>query len=108
MKPTPKKRATAAEKRHMDRLAQMGCAVCGAPAEIHHVTSDRHKRITRSNARTVPLCPWHHRLGPEAVEGSQGMGHDRFAIVHRIDLLEWADAAWADSVEIEGGRHGIG
>lgn len=91
MKRTPKKRATAAERRHMNRLADMGCLVCGGPAEIHHVTSDRFKRITRSNKRTVPLCPWHHRLGEDAVER---ISHAGFYKRFEIDLLEWADEQW--------------
>lgn len=96
MKRTPKKRATAAERRHMDRLAQMGCLICGGPAEIHHLTSDGMKRITRSNARTAPLCMWHHRLGEDAVERiSQRAFNERFD----IDLLAWADEQWRISTD---------
>lgn len=97
MKKSRKKAATAAEKRHMNRLAEMGCIICFRPAEIHHVTSDRFKRITRSNERTVPLCPDHHRTGKFAVES---IGHDAFALRFGIDLLWWADEAWRQSEKL--------
>ena len=58
-----KKAATKAERRHLDRVAQLGCVVCnelgyyGSPAEIHHLDRNRnHKRV-------IPLCAIHHRNG---------------------------------------------
>ena len=59
-----KKNATAAEKRHMDRVAALGCIACildgyeDTPACIHHI--DR----CRDHMRVLPLCPWHHQDGP--------------------------------------------
>jgi len=51
---------TAAEKRHLDRVAALGCCVCGAPAEVHHV---RRYGEPRDHMRVIPLCPRHHRTG---------------------------------------------
>jgi hypothetical protein len=59
-----KKAATAAEKRHMDKVAALGCIACkvighdDTPAEIHHL--DR----ARIHTRVLPLCAYHHRHGP--------------------------------------------
>lgn len=59
--------ATVEEKRHMDRLAQLGCIVCrnngypDTPCEIQHIIDmfDRE----RNHLRVIPLCPIHHRTG---------------------------------------------
>jgi hypothetical protein len=48
---------------HMERVAQMGCLVCGAwPVEVHHET------IPHDDMLVLPLCPRHHRreFGPGA------------------------------------------
>lgn len=58
-----KKAATKAEKKHMDRVAALGCIVCedlgfpDSPASIHHL--DR----SRDHMRVLPLCPTHHQYG---------------------------------------------
>ena len=43
------------------------CIVCGKPAEEHHVffgTSNR--KISDKYGLVVPLCPEHHRNGPDS------------------------------------------
>ena len=57
-----KKPATAAEKRHMGKVAEMGCLICQAPAQVHHVHG--HAFGSKSNWRVVPLCYLHHHMGP--------------------------------------------
>ena len=32
--------ATKAERMHMDRVAQLGCYVCKAPATLHHIRNN--------------------------------------------------------------------
>jgi len=54
----------AAERRHLDRVAALGCCICGAPAEIHHV---RRHGAKRDHMRAIPLCPRHHRTGGHGV-----------------------------------------
>jgi hypothetical protein len=80
-------------KRHHDRVAALGCLVCGAPAEVHHVTgyADRPGRLARDEWLVAPLCPTHHRAGfdllgrhPQSVEG---LGHQGFYREYGIDLL---------------------
>lgn len=79
-------------KRHLDRVAALGCIVCGAEAEIHHVTgfADRPGRLRRDDWMVVGLCPPHHRKGcdpfnrfPQSVEA---LGHQGFFQEHGIDL----------------------
>ena len=55
-----KKLPTKAEKKHMARVAALGCIICGAPAEIHHLTG---AGIGLRSQDVIPLCPAHHRLG---------------------------------------------
>jgi len=100
MKAKPRKAVPAAEKRHMGRVAAMGCLVCCRPAEVHHVTSDGMKRITRTNQRVVGLCPDHHRTGRDSVEN---LSHAGFTKRHGIDLLARADELWRRSCDIESG-----
>lgn len=54
---------TLAAKRHLARVAAIGCVVCqrlyGEPAaaQVHHI---REGRIARSDFLTLPLCEQHH------------------------------------------------
>lgn len=87
---------TKADREHFDRIAAMGCLVCGGPASIHHVTASIHGgRLTRRHDRVVPLCPMHHQAvhdpyanRPVSVER---LGHRGFWKRHGIDLLSEAE-----------------
>ena len=81
--------ATDAEKKHMYRVSELGCAVCrregyeGTPAELHHKRTGRHA----SHVDVIPLCPEHHR----GVTGLLGLGEKGFAKYwgfNEDDLLE--------------------
>ena len=54
---------TNAEKRHLSRIADMGCLICGAPAEIHHLRTVCGMSQRANNYLTIGLCPEHHRQG---------------------------------------------
>ena len=65
---------TAEEKRHMDRVSQIGCIVCrlqgfyGVPSEIHHVYGKTKKAkgdFKGSHFYVLPLCFEHHRMGSD-------------------------------------------
>lgn len=86
------KRPTAAERRHLARIADMGCLVCGSPATVHHVTSDGYKRITRSHMLVTPLCPVHHQIQHGPHESVEALGHAGFAKEYGVDLLAAAKA----------------
>lgn len=92
---------TAAERRHLSRVAALGCLVCrdmeGAdtPAEIHHVREGQGMSQRASNYLAIPLCPQHHRTGgagvayhaePRAWERLYGTELDWLA--RTVELLE--------------------
>ena len=73
----------AAERRHVDRVAQAGCVICRklghgytAP-EIHHVAEGSG---LRSWFAVAGLCQEHHRGG----SGLHGMGTKRFVAAYRV------------------------
>ena len=72
-----KKKPTKAEKKHMDRVANMGCIVCvnlnygETPAELHHISNGAMGKRA-SNWEVIPLCPEHHRNGGYGVAVHQG------------------------------------
>lgn len=54
---------TSADKRHLSRVANLGCILCGAPAEIHHPRFCVGMSQRSPHMLAVPLCPEHHRQG---------------------------------------------
>jgi len=44
-------------KRHMGRVAELGCLIHGTPAEVHHIRTERIK----NDFLVIPLCPECHR-----------------------------------------------
>lgn len=85
--------ATAAESRHMGRVAALGCICCSeclgiedTPAIVHHLrTGQGHMRASHMN--TMPLCPTHH-VGSGA--GIHDMGRAEFAALYgrsEVELL---------------------
>lgn len=89
---------TAAERRHLNRIGEMNCLVCGREAAVHHITSNGYARITRSHRLVAPLCPECHQYGPHAVHV---IGHREFCILHGIDLYQWAGVEWDKSQALE-------
>ena len=63
------KRATKAERDHMNDVAGLMCLICGRPAEIHHV---RHGG-KRNHSKCFPLCFDHHRGGGYGVAIHDGL-----------------------------------
>ncbi len=102
MKRSRKKGPTAAEQRHYDRVAAMGCCVCGGEATIHHVTAKvEGGRISRSNELVIGLCPPHHQkvFDPRAFDpiSIEGLGHRGFAKKYGIDPLALAERLWRET-----------
>ena len=58
------------KKIHYEKLVSLGCIICrkmgfNSPAEIHHINEGRIGK--RADFRMcLPLCPTHHRNGPES------------------------------------------
>jgi hypothetical protein len=65
----------------MHRVAELGCLICGSPAQLHHPREGQGKGQRAQDWLVVPLCPDHH-TGPEGI-------HNRrtFYTRHRMD--EW-------------------
>jgi hypothetical protein len=62
------------ERKHYDRLSQLGCIACHvsgygySPAEIHHIKSGNASMGKKSHwSLAIPLCPQHHRAGGHGV-----------------------------------------
>lgn len=91
---------TAAEKRHMARVAEMPCLVCGAQATVHHCTgyADRIGRAPRSHQRVVPLCPAHHQIQHGPYFSVEALGHRGFYREHGIDLMAVAEQLWEGGI----------
>ena len=85
---------TAAERAHMDKVAQMPCLVSGKwPVTLHHVTgyADRMGRAPRSHMRVVPLAARYHLIQHGPRESVEALGHQGFYRVHGIDLMAEAE-----------------
>lgn len=86
----------AAEKRHVERVASVGCVVCRrlvggyVPCEIHHVAEGSG---LRSWFAVAGLCTEHHK----GRYGLHGMGPKRFLALYRppgeseYGLLAWVN-----------------
>ena len=64
------------EKKHLSDVAQLGCIACQkvgygwTPAEVHHIRAGVGMSQRASHYETIPLCPEHHRYGPDAIHVS--------------------------------------
>lgn len=74
------------EKRHMDRVAALGCLLCGQPAQLHHVREGQGMSQRASNFLVVPLCEAHH-TGSAGLHGLGGRGFERRYRVDEMGLL---------------------
>jgi hypothetical protein len=83
---------TLAEKKHMSRVAELGCAVCrrmgyeGTPAEIHHLRAGTGAGRRASHYDVIPLCPEHHR-GKTGLHGLGTKGFPQHYGYNEQDLL---------------------
>jgi hypothetical protein len=74
---------TAAESRHMEKVAALGCCICRrvfgrfVQAELHHVAEGSG---LRSNFAVAPLCGEHHTGG----SGFHHMGTKAFCSLYRV------------------------
>ena len=83
-------RSSAAGRRHMGRVAELGCVLCrhlgfdGTPAEVHHIRDGQGAAQRASDFLTVPLCPEHHRGGT----GLHGLGTKAFERTYKLSELD--------------------
>lgn len=101
-----KRAPSAAEQRHISRVADKRCLVCGGRSTVHHVTgfADRMGRVSRRHDRVVPLCPRHHQIQHGPHESVEALSHQGFFDMHGIDLMAEAERLWLESIEWEQGQ----
>jgi hypothetical protein len=84
-KPGDKKKPgkTAEEKAYLNRVASLGCIICGKPANVHHI---RISGEPRDHKKTIPLCYDHH----QGKEGIHFLGKHvwRKKYGHELDYLK--------------------
>ena len=85
-----KRAPTAAERRHMGRVAALGCILCdhlglgATPAQVHHIREGQGMSQRASNFLTIPLCPEHH----QGASGIHGLGAKAFERTYRLNELD--------------------
>lgn len=74
-----RKTKTKLEKQHMDKVAQLGCIICGNPeVHLHHIRYPGLGMGKRStNFEVIPLCQPHHQ-GNLSVHGSPKLFEEKF------------------------------
>lgn len=83
---------TAAERRHMGRVAALGCALChrlglgDTPAELHHPRTGAGMGKRADHLDVIPLCPEHHR-GKTGIHGMGRKAFERHYGLSELDLL---------------------
>lgn len=76
---------SAESKRHMGRIAQMPCALCGVSGvHVHHIRTGIGMGRRASDFDTLPLCPEHH----QGMTGIHGCGRKAFEKLHNVTELE--------------------
>ncbi len=62
-------------QRHMDRVAQLDCGVCGwpAPSELHHILEGRTPGARSPDMLVIPLCASCHRSNLLGIHGQRRM-----------------------------------
>jgi hypothetical protein len=67
-----------AERKHLQRVAELGCIVCRntglgeTPAHAHHINSKTMGRKS-NDYETIPLCPAHHNGGAHGIAVHSGL-----------------------------------
>ncbi len=85
---TPKQK-----KQRFNALSEMGCVLCGRPAQIHHCKGHEFGSgmgLKSKDEMTIPLCDYHHigaggfhNVGKETWEQANGTQRDWLDYVNR-------------------------
>ena len=84
---------TSEERKHLSRVAALGCLVCrrmgylDTPAEIHHKRAGTGAGRRSSHFDAMPLCPEHHR-GKTGLHGLGTKGFPKHWGFNEDDLLQ--------------------
>lgn len=91
--PAKKQSSDAKGKRHMGKVAALGCIVCrnagnlDVPAEVHHIKEECGAGQRQSPFLTIPLCTEHHRNGGKGVSYHAGFREFERLYGTELDLL---------------------
>ncbi len=78
------------ERRHMKRVAELGCILCRhlgygqTPAHVHHIRESQGMGQRAGSFLTIPLCPEHH----QGELGIHGLGRGAFERMYKLDELD--------------------
>ena len=110
-KPTPRiKPGRVKDPAYLAKVASLPCCVCGAhPVEVHHIRTGCGMGQKAGDDQTLPLCPRHHRTGPDAFHAGPGEfqarhGSEAYLVEQtrlRLEMVDWP-ANWK-SAEWHGG-----
>lgn len=70
--------ATSKERRHLARIAALGCICCRmlghgeTPAQVHHLREGQGMATRSSHWLTIPLCHDHH-TGKDGIHGTKAV-----------------------------------
>lgn len=66
---------TKAESRHIERIKNMDCALCGAsgPCDAHHILEGRVKGLKSGDFTAIPLCKDCHQGSHNGIHGRRAM-----------------------------------
>lgn len=86
---------TLKEKKHMTRVAELGCAVClrlhgpheAGPVELHHPRRGAGMGQRSGHMTVLPLCVEHHR-GNSGIHGLGTKGFEKHYGFNEADLLK--------------------
>lgn len=92
-------------KAHLKLVVQIGCIACrklgypDTPAEIHHIRSGQGMSQRANDVDTLPLCPFHHRQGPDAIHVSPAsfqrkFGTERALLMETLRLVDAIEASY--------------
>ena len=79
---------------YLNNIRACPCLICGGQAEAAHLrlSSAQYGKVNgRFDQWTNPICPDHHRLGPDA---QHSMGEEIFWSRHGLDPLAIAKQLW--------------
>ncbi len=86
------RRSSPADRAFMAAVAELGCILCGRPAEVHHIREFRFSQARASDREVLPLCEHHHRTGGygEAIHAGVDPWRERFG--SELDLFKIVQA----------------
>lgn len=86
---------TKEERKHYDKISQLGCICCHvlgfgySPCEIHHIRTGTGAGRKSHWSKAIGLCPNHHRLGDVGVAIHSGIKSFEASIgMSELELLE--------------------